>query len=172
MYLRAGLRHAVERGNSEAAMVKGLLVGCQMGTRECVGEAQCRPAPQLVRISAKRARRGRLAAISGQMAEDRVAERYNAQGYTVLARRWRGKAGEIDLICQKDECLVFVEVKSSRTHACAGERLGRRQMDRICRAACEFCGNRSAGLLTEMRFDAALVDGTGRIDVVENAFGA
>ncbi|WP_232844988.1 YraN family protein [Paracoccus onubensis] len=105
------------------------------------------------------------------MAEDRVASRYNAQGYDILARRWRGRAGEIDLICQIGDCLVFVEVKSSRSHACAGERLSRRQMDRICRAACEFCGDRSAGLLSEMRFDAALVDASGRIDVIENAFG-
>ena len=147
-------------------------MNCQIDSCDHVGETQYDPASRSVRISAGRARRGRIAAISGQMAEERVADRYNAQGYDILARRWRGKAGEIDLICQIGECLVFVEVKSSRTHARAGERLGRRQMDRICRAACEFCGNRSAGLLSEMRFDAALVDAFGRVDVVENAFGA
>lgn len=147
-------------------------MSCQIESCDHVGKTQYDPASRSVRISAGRVRRGRIAAISGQMAEDRVADRYNAQGYDILARRWRGKAGEIDLICQIGECLVFVEVKSSRTHARAGERLGRRQMDRICRAACEFCGNRSAGLLSEMRFDAALVDAAGQIDVVENAFGA
>ncbi|RJE84911.1 hypothetical protein D3P04_11435 [Paracoccus onubensis] len=146
-------------------------MGCQLELLDHIGKVQFCPAPQSKRIAAGRARRGRIAAISGQMAEDRVASRYNAQGYDILARRWRGRAGEIDLICQIGDCLVFVEVKSSRSHACAGERLSRRQMDRICRAACEFCGDRSAGLLSEMRFDAALVDASGRIDVIENAFG-
>lgn len=123
-------------------------------------------------FSSVRRRRGRKSEISGRLAEDRVAERYGARGYEILARRWRGRAGEIDLICRIKDCVVFVEVKSSRSHAQAGERLSRRQMDRICLAACEFCGARSAGLLSEMRFDAALVDRFGRIDVVENAFGA
>ena len=124
------------------------------------------------RIPAARARRGRIAAMSGCMAEDQVANHYGARGYDILARRWRGRAGEIDMICQLGECLVFVEVKSSSTHAQAGERLGRPQMDRICKAACEYCGNRPTGLLSEMRFDAALVDSFGRIEVFENAFGA
>lgn len=123
------------------------------------------------RKSASRKRRGTVAAVSGLLAEDRVAADYKARGYDMLARRWRGKAGEVDLICQRENCLIFVEVKSASTHAIAGQRLFRRQMDRICMAACEFCGDRPDGLLSEMRFDAALVDGTGRIEVIENAFG-
>lgn len=123
------------------------------------------------RAPSRRVKRGQVAALSGSMAEDRVAAKYEADGYRVAARRWRGQAGEIDLICERGDCLIFIEVKRSKTHASAGERLLRRQMDRICQAACEFCGNRPDGLLTEMRFDAALVDELGRIEVIENAFG-
>lgn len=123
------------------------------------------------RKSVGRARRGAVAAVSGLLAEDRVAADYETRGYNMLARRWRGKAGEVDLICQRGGCLIFVEVKSAPTHAEAGQRLFRKQMDRICMAACEFCGDRPAGLLSEMRFDAALVDAMGRIEVIENAFG-
>lgn len=118
----------------------------------------------------RRIKRGKIASLSGNMAEERVAAKYEADGYQVVARRWRGQAGEIDLICERDNCLIFIEVKRSKTHAMAGERLLRRQMDRICQAASEYCGDRPDGLLTEMRFDAALVDEMGRIEVIENAF--
>ena len=37
-------------------------------------------------------------------------------GYRILARRWRGAAGEIDLIVKRRRQLVFVEVKY-RFHA-------------------------------------------------------
>lgn len=130
-----------------------------------------RGTPPSRRFPGRRARRGAVAAMSGLLAEERVAAHYKAQGYEVLARRWRGKAGEIDLVCQRGDGVIFVEVKSASTHAQAAERLLRRQMDRICLAACEFCGNRPAGSLSEMRFDAALVDAPGRVRVIENAFG-
>lgn len=116
-----------------------------------------------------RRERGRLAALSGVMAEDSVHRHYLAQGAVLRASRWRGKAGEIDLIFQDGEDLVFVEVKKAATHAIAAERLRPAQMARICRAACEYC--EVAGLGTvPMRFDAALVDQTGRVDQIPNAF--
>lgn len=117
-----------------------------------------------------RGRRGAVACLAGSLAEDAAAARYEATGHTILARRWRGAAGEVDLICRKGDCVVFVEVKAGADHARAAGRLGRRQMDRICLAANEYCGALPGGLLTEMRFDAALVDWTGRVEVIENAF--
>ncbi|RJL13346.1 hypothetical protein C9E82_14845 [Paracoccus siganidrum] len=120
---------------------------------------------------AARAVRGRMAQLAGVMAEDAVLARYVSAGYELLARRWRGRAGEIDLILRQGECIIFVEVKQSVSHAAAAERLGRAQMNRICLAACEFCGGQPRGQLTEMRMDVALVDGVGRIEILENAFG-
>ena len=84
-----------------------------------------------------------------------------------LARR----SGEIDLIVRDGEGLIFVEVKKSRSFEAAAERLGRRQMDRICGAAGEYSAREPRGALTEMRFDVALVDGHGQVRVIENAFG-
>lgn len=115
--------------------------------------------------------RGAQAHRSGAMAEDQVAAFYEAQGYQVLHSRWRCAYGEIDLIVARGDCTIFVEVKKSRTHELAALRLDRRQMDRICVAACAFCEGLPGGSLSEMRFDLALVDETGRIDVIENAFG-
>lgn len=122
-------------------------------------------------IGAARSRRGARACLSGAMAEDQVAAHYRALGCEMLEQRWRGSAGEIDLIVRQGDCVIFIEVKRSRSHDLAALRLDRRQMDRICGAALEYCGALSTGLLTEMRFDVALVDGTGRIEVIENAFG-
>lgn len=130
------------------------------------------PLPVRSAPSVARSARGHMAHLAGAMAEDQVLTKYLRSGYELVARRWRGQAGEIDLILRQGDCLVFVEVKRSSSHAAAAERLGRRQMNRICLAGCEFCGGQPGGQLSEMRFDVALVDGIGRIDVLENAFGA
>lgn len=118
-----------------------------------------------------RAWRGVAACSGGRMAEGSVAREYVMRGYELVAERWRGQGGEIDLILCKDGEYVFVEVKKASFHHWAAERIGRRQIMRICNAALEFCGRLSTGLLTPMRFDAALVDQFGRVQIHENAFG-
>ncbi|SNR56374.1 hypothetical protein EYF88_11155 [Paracoccus sediminis] len=121
-------------------------------------------------VSSARRTRGRLACLSGAMAEDRVARVLEDQGISVLARRWRGTAGEIDLVCQDGPCLAFVEVKRSATHAEAAQRLGPVQQGRIMRAALEYCDSHGHQPLPELRFDAALVDARGRVELVKRAF--
>ncbi|MTH63780.1 YraN family protein [Paracoccus shanxieyensis] len=120
----------------------------------------------------QRVRRGQKAYSAGLMGEESVCRDYVSRGYAPIASRWRGSCGEIDLIMQRGDEYVFVEVKASSSHARAAERIDRRQMDRICNAALEFCTGLAQGLLTLMRFDAALVDATGRVQVIENAFGS
>ena len=115
--------------------------------------------------------RSRINYHAGLAAEDIVARSYAARGCAEAARRWRGQGGEIDLIVRDGDAVVFVEVKKSRTHAQAVQRVTRRQMDRICMAASEFVGGEPRGSLTPMRFDVATVDGAGRVTVVPNAFG-
>lgn len=114
-----------------------------------------------------RAARGRLAYHAGLAAEDSVARRYERQGLTPLARRWRGSAGEVDLVFCDGAALIFVEVKHSATHAQAAEHLTQAQLQRIIRTGEEFAGHWPDGLNSEMRFDLALVDGQGRIEVIE-----
>lgn len=109
---------------------------------------------------------------AGRVAEDQVAQLYHRAGRPIAARRWRGQSGEIDLIARDGAQIVFIEVKQSRTHAQAAEHLSARQMARIYRSAEEFLAGEPAGLATEVRFDVALVDGVGRIEVLENAFAA
>ncbi|MBP8252509.1 MAG: YraN family protein, partial [Herpetosiphon sp.] len=43
----------------------------------------------------------------GAWGENLAAHQLESQGYTILARGWRCRAGEIDLIAQHDDMLVF-----------------------------------------------------------------
>lgn len=117
------------------------------------------------------ATRGQTAYLAGLSAEDSVARAYQRRGYAVEHRRWRASGGEIDLITRDREGLVFVEVKTARDLARAAERICRRQMRRICDAAQQFLAGEPGGLLTNVRFDVALVDRAGRCRIIENAFG-
>lgn len=111
---------------------------------------------------------GAVAYHSGVAAEHSVARSYEDRGYRVRERRWRGQGGEIDLILESETGLVFVEVKKSRSFARAIEQLSQRQLNRICMAANEYVGNEPNQMDTEMRFDLALVDSHGVVEVVEN----
>ena len=53
----------------------------------------------------------------GKAGEDLAARFLLEKGYQILARNYRFKRSEIDLIAQKDNCLVFVEVKWRSTDA-------------------------------------------------------
>lgn len=115
--------------------------------------------------------RGRTAHEAGAAAEEQIAEEYQRRGFTLAGRRWRASGGEIDIIARDGEGLVFVEVKQSRDFASAAEALCRRQMRRICAAAEQFLAGEPRGLMTNMRFDVALVNGSGAFHIIENAFG-
>lgn len=119
----------------------------------------------------ERTARGLAAYATGHAAEIRVAETYEDRGCTVLHRCWRSAAGEVDLVLQDQGQLVFVEVKRAESHDAAAYRLSRRQMDRICRAALLYVEDMPMGALTDLRFDAALVDAAGCVQIIENAFG-
>ena len=55
----------------------------------------------------------------GRRGEQYAAEYLSDRGYAICARNWRCLAGEIDLVTEKDEVLIFVEVRTRR-----GDRLG------------------------------------------------
>lgn len=106
---------------------------------------------------------------AGLAAEEGVARHYVSRGYRLVARRWRGKGGEIDAIVQLGGDTIFVEVKKSDTHAAAALRVSDHQIRRLFACAGEFMATLPDGLNSSVRFDVALVDAAGRIEIVENA---
>jgi putative endonuclease len=58
--------------------------------------------------------------ILGQLGEEMAAEFLKKNGYAILARNWKCKAGELDIVAAKKkgrifkkiECIVFAEVKT------------------------------------------------------------
>jgi len=115
---------------------------------------------------------GMISYLAGASAERQVAAHYARNGMQIAARRWRGQGGEIDLVARDGDGLIFVEVKKSRSHARAAERLSLRQIRRLFDAAGEYMAAFSGGLAVNARFDVALVDGAGRIEIIENALVA
>lgn len=123
-------------------------------------------------VALGRAVRGKRSHLAGLAAEDQVAHLYMGGGMPVCARRWRGRSGEIDIIARDGDKVVFVEVKQSRTHQEAAAHLTPWQMQRIWNAGEEFLAGEPNGALTDVRIDVALVDGTGRIEILQNAYAA
>jgi len=117
-----------------------------------------------------RSARGRVNFEAGKAAEAAVARLYQSRGVTICAQRWRGEAGELDLVGRRGDEVIVVEVKQSRTHDLAALRITQAQIDRIFATTDEFLGGEPKGLLTDVRIDLALVDGQGRVEVRENAF--
>lgn len=112
--------------------------------------------------------RGHRALLTGAAAEARVQRAYEARGCTCLATRWRGSRGEIDLIFQRGDLLVFVEVKASQSFTRAIESLTPAQLGRIQTTALEFLAAHPDLSKLEMRFDLAVVEGSGRFRVLPN----
>lgn len=115
---------------------------------------------------------GTISYHAGFAAEDSVARHYRGTGRPVVARRWRGKGGEIDVIARDGADTVFIEVKKSRTHEAAALRMSDRQMRRLFDCAGEYMGALPDGMNSPVRFDVALVDSVGRIEIIENALAA
>lgn len=121
-------------------------------------------------VRSRRRNAGAMAYFSGCAAEASVAQAYVARGLTLLESRWRGLSGEIDLIFEDAGELVFVEVKKARSFDAAAERLSHAQARRIHMAASEYLEYAPNGQMSQMRFDLALCNQAGEVELREGAF--
>jgi putative endonuclease len=105
----------------------------------------------------------------GAAGEDRAADWYRRRGYTVLARNWRCREGELDLVVRRGRVLVFVEVKTRRSDrfgvpAEAVTPTKQRRLRTLARRYLADTGERGS-----LRFDVVSIL-AGRIEVIEAAF--
>jgi putative endonuclease len=111
----------------------------------------------------------------GNAGEEAVARWYRAQGYEVLARNWRVRGGELDVIVRRAGTIAFCEVKTRRSSAFGtpAEAVTPRKQERL-RALARAWLAASPVRARILRFDVASVmpDGRGgwRVDVLEAAF--
>lgn len=76
----------------------------------------------------------------GKIGEDLAVAELERLGYAILARRWRQRAGEIDIIARDGDTLVFVEVKARDAHdfGDAAESVTMRKRQTIVRLAKQY----------------------------------
>ena len=73
----------------------------------------------------------------GFIAEGYVAQYLKSKKYIIIARNYRQKWGEIDIIAEKDKVLVFVEVKANKKEVAGFEpeqRVSQEKLRRLHRA--------------------------------------
>ncbi|MBL8423936.1 MAG: YraN family protein [Candidatus Accumulibacter phosphatis] len=96
----------------------------------------------------------------GMIAEDLAARFLERQGLRVLARNYRCRGGEVDLICRERRVLVFVEVRLRRnaSYGGAAASITARKQGRIVLAAQHYLTMHALGE-ADCRFDCILLDG-------------
>ena len=111
----------------------------------------------------------------GKLGEDCAAQFLEAQGYTIIARNFRIRSAEIDIIAQIDNVIIFVEVKarSNIRHGLPVEAVNLRKQKKIIKAAGVFLQDEKF-CDCACRFDVVEVYLNGErveeINHIENAF--
>jgi putative endonuclease len=112
----------------------------------------------------------------GKTGEDLACRELERRGYAILARRWRQRVGEIDIIARDGQTLVFVEVKArdGREFGAPAEAVSIVKRRRLVQLAIMYLTrNRLADC--RCRFDVVSVDvgaAAPIVEVFQNAFDA
>ena len=109
----------------------------------------------------------------GRRAETIAAWYLRLKGYGILARRFRGPIGEIDLVAKRRGTLIFVEVKARADSESGVEAVGAKSRARIAHAAEAWLMRYPAAAALKLRFDVIIVaPGFALPKHLRNAFGA
>ena len=111
----------------------------------------------------------------GNFGENCATQFLEAQGYTIIARNFRIRSAEIDIIAQIDDVIIFVEVKarSDIRHGLPVEAVNLRKQKKIIKAAGvflqdeKFCDCACRFDVVEVYFNGERVE---EINHIENAF--
>jgi len=112
----------------------------------------------------------------GAKAEQIAAEYLQGKGYRIMARNWRCRSGELDMIAGHEGRLVFVEVRSRRRTGRFGtpqESVNWRKQKQIRETALVYL-QQSGQLEAAVRFDVVAVsfDPDGRLAELTHLPGA
>ncbi len=109
----------------------------------------------------------------GKRGEDQAAAELERRGYAVLARRYRTRHGEIDIVAEDGETIVFVEVKAkeSAEFGTAAEAVTSRKQRRVISMAVDYLA-RNRLTRRPCRFDVVAIDGVGDAAVLTYYRGA
>jgi putative endonuclease len=107
-------------------------------------------------------------------AEDLVARWYISHGYTILARNWTMRGGELDVVARRANVVVVCEVKARATSEFGAplEAITPQKVVRVQRAGHAFLREyrqQNPNEDVRVRFDVATVLGT-KLEVFENFF--
>jgi putative endonuclease len=111
----------------------------------------------------------------GKTGEELAVRELERRGYAILARRYRSRCGEIDIVARDGETTVFVEVKARVTteFGCAAEAVTPWKQRRLARMASDYVA-RHGLQLQPCRFDVVAIDEADHPDplitVYVNAF--
>ena len=93
----------------------------------------------------------------GRKGEDQAARFLKKQGYTVLARNVRGGRGELDIIAQLDDILIFVEVKAHQSRQSSLEAVHKDKCERLRSAALAWLSKHPEHARLQCRFDLIML---------------
>jgi putative endonuclease len=110
----------------------------------------------------------------GPRGETAAADAYRRRGYRIVARNWRCRLGELDLVAERRGVLVFCEVKSRRESGFGGgyEAVTTRKQAKL-RSLAEAFLQATGSRPQAIRFDVASVAVRGErstLEVFEDAF--
>ena len=117
-----------------------------------------------------RREKGQRAYARGVDAEATACAALEGDGWTILGRRLRTEAGEIDAVAEKDGLLAIIEVKSRPRLSDAAIALSDRQRARLLGAADILLARYPDWGRAGVRFDVLLVDAAGAVRRIADAF--
>src|SRR5690554_2170499 len=94
----------------------------------------------------------------GRWGEERAAEYLKNRGYRIVERNYRVSRGEIDLIVEKGDYLVFVEVKTRKSffHGLPQEAVDFRKQNKLRQIANYYLLQNKT--MKKMRFDVLCIN--------------
>ena len=111
----------------------------------------------------------------GRKAETRAWQYLQTRGLHLLQRNYRSRRGEIDLVLQDRDSLVFVEVRYRRgdRFGSGAESVDRHKQTRLIACAQHYLQTNPGMAKQPCRFDVVSVSGSGEsIEWIRDAFGA